>query len=57
MLLKIFSKKYIKTENDVFEMNLDYPVKGTSQTIDSGYLEAVEINTEQFSSVESIEVL
>ena len=52
-----YSQKYIKTENDVFEMNLDYTVKGTSQTIDSGYLEAVEINTEQFSSVESIEVL
>lgn len=52
-----YSQKYIKTENDVFEMNLDYIVKGTSQTIDSGYLEAVEINTEQFSSVESIEVL
>ena len=52
-----YSKNYIKTENDVFEMNLDYTVKGTSQTIDSGYLEAVEINTEQFSSVESIEVL
>ena len=52
-----YSQKYIKTENDVFEMNLDYTVNGTSQTIDSGYLEAVEINTEQFSSVESIEVL
>lgn len=52
-----YSQDYIKTENDVFEMNLDYTVKGTSQTIDSGYLEAVEINTEQFSSVESIEVL
>ena len=52
-----YSQNYIKTENDVFEMNLDYTVKGTSQTIDSGYLEAVEINTEQFSSVESIEVL
>ena len=52
-----YSQDYIKTDNDVFEMNLDYTVKGTSQTIDSGYLEAVEINTEQFSSVESIEVL
>ena len=52
-----YSQYYIKTDNDVFEMNLDYTVKGTSQTIDSGYLEAVEINTEQFSSVESIEVL
>lgn len=52
-----YSQNYIKTENDVFEMNLDYTVNGTSQTIDSGYLEAVEINTEQFSSVESIEVL
>lgn len=52
-----YSQKYIKTGNDVFEMNLDYTASGTSQTIDSGYMEVVEINTEQFSSVESIEVL
>ena len=38
-------------------MNLNYTVKGISQTIDSGYLEVIEINTEQFSSVESIEVV
>ena len=52
-----YSQKYIKTDNDVFEMNLNYTVKGLSQTIDSGYLEVIEINTEQFSSVESIEVV
>lgn len=52
-----YSKNYIKTENNMFEMQLDYTFSGTSQTIDSGYLEVAEINTEQFSSVESIEVI
>lgn len=52
-----YSQNYIKTENNMFEMQLDYTFSGTSQTIDSGYLEVAEINTEQFSSVESIEVI
>ena len=52
----VYSAKYVKIENGMFELNTEYEFESYIGTIDSGKLGIIEINTEQFSIVEGIEV-
>lgn len=52
----VYNTKYVKIENRVFELNTQYEFESYIGTIDLGKLGIIEINTEQFSVVEGIEV-
>lgn len=51
-----YDEKYVIIEADTYKLNTEYTVVGYEGVIDNGKLSVVEINTEQFASVQGIEV-
>lgn len=52
----VYSSKYVLIDNGVFELNTEYEFDYKVETLDVGKVGIIEINTEQFSVVEGIEV-
>ena len=50
-----YDSNYVDAE-DAYKMRTNYTFNGTEQTIDTGKLSVMEINTEQFTEVEGIDI-
>ena len=50
-----YDSNYVDAE-DAYKMRTNYTFNGTEQTIDTGNLSVMEINTEQFTEVEGIDI-